>query len=103
MGPNLRNMDGTTGYLLAVSISNQMKHATANDLIMHALLLERLRSMNGIHERTPGHFYYKKINVIHFHIDGNNIYADIGQIRVPVSYDNYEQIISLIKSYMRSK
>ena len=80
-----------------------MKHATADDLIEHALLLERLRSMNGIHERTPGHFYYKGINVIHFHVDGSNIFADIGRIRLPVYYDNYEKIISLIASYIRSR
>jgi hypothetical protein len=40
-------------------------------------MLEQLRTVDGLTERTPGAFYWKSKAFLHFHIDGHDVYADV--------------------------
>jgi hypothetical protein len=53
-----------------------MRHARAGDLDALEPLLSQLRALDGLVERTPGAFYRKSNGFLHFHIDGDDIYAD---------------------------
>jgi len=53
-----------------------MRHARADDLARLEPLLEQLRTLDGLVERTPGAFYRKSKGFLHFHIDGDDVYAD---------------------------
>jgi len=79
-----------------------MRHANIKDLSQHALLLEKIRIIPGVTEKTPGHFYYKGRNVIHFHINETELYADIGEQRILLRKNNYDHIISLVAAYIHS-
>ncbi|MCY0851914.1 MAG: hypothetical protein OWQ34_04165 [Thermoplasma acidophilum] len=79
-----------------------MRHARIEDLKDHGALLESLRMIGGIKEKAPGHFYYRGKNVIHFHTDGNAIFADVGNERVRVSEENYADIIQIVISHIRT-
>ena len=39
-------------------------------------MLANLRVLDGLVERTPGAFYRKSKGFLHFHIDGDDVYAD---------------------------
>jgi hypothetical protein len=54
-----------------------LRHARQDDLEQLAPLLDQLRALNGLVERTPGSFYRKSSGFLHFHIDGDDIYADV--------------------------
>jgi hypothetical protein len=54
-----------------------MKHATEQALSTMSGLLEELRALPGLRERKPGVFYYKSRAFLHFHEDGDRIYADV--------------------------
>jgi hypothetical protein len=54
-----------------------MRHARQDDLEQLAPLLEQLRALDGLVERTPGSFYRKSSGFLHFHIDGDDVYADV--------------------------
>jgi hypothetical protein len=54
-----------------------LRHARAEDLDQLTPLLEQLRALDGLQERTPGSFYRKSSGFLHFHIDGDDIYADV--------------------------
>jgi hypothetical protein len=54
-----------------------MRHARAEDLARIAPLLEQLRALDGLTERTPGAFYRGSKAFLHFHADGVDMYADV--------------------------
>ena len=54
-----------------------MKHAGAAALDRLAPLLERLRTIEGIREKSPGVFYKKSRAFLHFHEDPAGLFADI--------------------------
>jgi hypothetical protein len=54
-----------------------MKHASPSALESLATLLEQLRAMPGLVERTPGAFYYRSSAFVHFHEDPEGLFADV--------------------------
>ena len=54
-----------------------MRHARPDDLEPLAPLLEQIRALPGVVEKTPGSFYRRSKGFLHFHIDGNDVYADV--------------------------
>jgi hypothetical protein len=54
-----------------------MRHARPDDLEQFAPLLQQLRALDGLQERTPGSFYRKSRGFLHFHIDGDDVFADV--------------------------
>ena len=54
-----------------------MKHATAEDLITIAGLLDRIRRERHIKERTSGIFYWRGRAFLHFHNDRRGLFADL--------------------------
>jgi hypothetical protein len=53
-----------------------MKHASARALQQLASLVEQLRALPGLVERTPGSFYYRSSAFLHFHEDPAGLFAD---------------------------
>ncbi len=53
-----------------------MRHARNADLDRFEPLLTQLRAVDGLVERTPGAFYRRSKAFLHFHIDGDDVYAD---------------------------
>jgi hypothetical protein len=41
------------------------------------MLLAELRRVDGMHERSPGVFYVGSRAFLHFHEDGDDVYADV--------------------------
>lgn len=54
-----------------------MKHATAKTIAKMEPLLKRIRGFDKLKEKKPGIYYYKSNAFLHFHEDGNQVYADI--------------------------
>ena len=54
-----------------------MRHATLADLEGLDALLAELRRIGVLTERTPGSFYVKSRAFLHFHVDGDDVYADV--------------------------
>ena len=54
-----------------------MKHAGPDTLATLAPLLERLRALPGLVERTPGCFYKGSMAFLHFHDDPSGLHADV--------------------------
>jgi hypothetical protein len=54
-----------------------MRHATPQDLERIAPLLQGLRSLDGLTERTPGVFYRRSRAFLHFHADTDGMFADV--------------------------
>jgi hypothetical protein len=54
-----------------------VRHATPADLDPLSGLLADLRRLDGLKERTPGSFYVKSRGFLHFHVDGDDLYADV--------------------------
>ena len=54
-----------------------MRHATPAGLERISDLLERLRGVNGLVERTPGVFYRRSRAFLHFHEDPAGMFADV--------------------------
>ena len=77
-----------------------MKHATIEQLTPISDLLEEVRKIHGMKEKTQGHFYVKNRNVLHFHTDSGEIYADIGDIRILVSRGSYATILHTLSEYI---
>ena len=59
-----------------------MKHANTNTLALLAPLLEMLRTLPGLVERSPGCFYFKSKAYLHFHEDPTGFFADVKLDRV---------------------
>jgi hypothetical protein len=53
-----------------------VKHASAQALHQLAPLLERLRALPGLVERTPGSFYRRSSAFLHLHEDPAGLFAD---------------------------
>jgi len=53
-----------------------MRHARGTDLDRIEPLLSQLREIDGLAERTPGAFYRRSKGFLHFHVDGDDFYAD---------------------------
>jgi hypothetical protein len=53
-----------------------MKHASVETLRELVSLLEQLRSLPGLVERTPGSFYHRSTAFLHFHEDPAGLFAD---------------------------
>ena len=54
-----------------------MRHARLDDLDGIVGLLEQLRGVPGIREKSPGVFYRGSKAFLHFHVDGGDYYADV--------------------------
>lgn len=54
-----------------------MKHASPETLRLLQPLLEALRQLDTLVERTPGAFYLKSRAFLHFHEDPSGLYADV--------------------------
>jgi len=54
-----------------------MRHITPGRLATIEPLLERLRGVDGLVERSTGVFYRRSRAFLHFHEDGDDIYADV--------------------------
>jgi hypothetical protein len=79
-----------------------MKHAKPEDLVSISSLLEKVRSIEGIRERTPAHFYFRGVNVLHFHTDRDEIYCDVGTERLKAQSDSFEIIISSVMELIKN-
>lgn len=79
-----------------------MKHAKLEDLVTIGNILEQIRSIEGLTEKTPGHFYFRGRNVLHFHTDSGEIYADICDERLRITdLTKYELPSHVIKCMER--
>jgi hypothetical protein len=54
-----------------------MKHASPATIERLGPLLEKVRSLGRLSEKKPGIFYLKSRAFLHFHEDGDEIYADL--------------------------
>ena len=54
-----------------------MKHASPQALERLARHLDELRGLSGLQERKPGVFYRRSRAFLHFHEDGDDLYADV--------------------------
>jgi hypothetical protein len=54
-----------------------VRHARSDALDTLEPLLHELRTMDGLQERTRGHFYRGSIAFLHFHEDPTGLYADV--------------------------
>jgi len=53
-----------------------VRHATPDDLEQVEVLLQQLRALPGLVERTPGTFYRRSRAFFHFHHDPSGLYVD---------------------------
>jgi hypothetical protein len=54
-----------------------MRHATDEDLDGIDDLLARLRTIEPLQERKRGNFQLRSRAFLHFHIDGDDVFADV--------------------------
>lgn len=54
-----------------------MKHASPETLRLLQPLLDELRKLDRLAERTPGAFYLQSKAFLHFHEDPSGLYADV--------------------------
>ena len=54
-----------------------MRHITPARLGTIEDLLERLRAVEALVERSPGVFYVRSRAFLHFHEDSDDVYADV--------------------------
>lgn len=57
--------------------STIMKHVSKETIASLAPLLEEIRALPGLKEKKTGIFYRKSRAFLHFHEDGDQIYADV--------------------------
>ena len=83
-----------------------MKHAKPEDLADIEPLLIKIRSVDKLKEKQPGHFYFKGINIVHFHVYNSRIFVDIGDSRIELgsSHDPNEtdDVLRKIGEYMKA-
>ncbi len=84
------------------SLAN-VRHARIEELSQISELIQEIRNMENIREKQPSHFYYKGKNIIHFHMDNSDIFADIGnkriKIDIPLNAIQIDKIKTEIKTY----
>lgn len=61
----------------AGSYDHEVRHATAAGLDELEPLLERLRAIAGLNEKTRGVFYWRSRAFLHFHEDRSGLHADV--------------------------
>ena len=54
-----------------------MRHPREGELDRVAPVLEQLRGIDGLVERKTGVFYRRSKAFLHFHVDGDDFYADV--------------------------
>jgi hypothetical protein len=54
-----------------------MRHITPGRLVDIDALLAELRRLDGLQERSTGVFYVRSRAFLHFHEDGDDVYADV--------------------------
>jgi hypothetical protein len=54
-----------------------VRHARAEDLDRLESLLAQLREIDGLREKSRGVFYRGSKAFLHFHEDGNELFADV--------------------------
>ena len=54
-----------------------MRHARPDDLGPLAALLDDVRAIGGLTERSPGTFYRGSTAFLHFHVDPAGLFADL--------------------------
>jgi hypothetical protein len=54
-----------------------MRHARPDDLQRLEPLLVELRQLGPLTERSPGTFYVNSRAFLHFHADGDDLFADV--------------------------
>ena len=74
-----------------------MRHARAEDLEAIEPLLEQLRRVPGLTEKSPGTFYRGSRAFLHFHADGDDTYAD-----VKLTTDEFERTRVTTKAEQRA-
>jgi hypothetical protein len=87
-----------------------MKHASASTLKVLASLLERLRTFEGLVEKSPGVFYRKSKAFLHFHEDPKGIFVDVRLksdepfTRLPVTTAHQRStLVSRVERALRTK
>lgn len=81
-----------------------MKHVGAQALDRLEPLLGQLRQVPGITEKKPGTFYRKSKALVHFHEDGEDLFADVRtgeeweRIRVTTKREQTELLKTVRKS-----
>ena len=74
-----------------------MRHARAEDLDRIEPLLEELRSIGGLTEKSRGVFYRRSRACLHFHADGDDTYADVRLVT-----DDFERTRATTKAEQRA-
>ena len=54
-----------------------MRHITAERVEAIEPMLDEIRACGGLVEKGPARFYRKSQGFLHFHEDGDDIYADV--------------------------
>ncbi len=80
-----------------------MKHARPERLTTAGALLDAVRELSGVVERSPGVFYRRSRPFLHFHEDGEELFVDIkvdGEwVRNPASrVTEIDEVITLVRS-----
>ena len=74
-----------------------MRHARDADLDRIEPLLEQLRSIDGLTEKSRGVFSVRSRACLHFHADGDDTYAD-----VRLGTDEFERTRATTKAEQRA-
>ena len=82
-----------------------MKHAKPEDLASIEPLLMQIRRINDLKEKQLGHFYFKGINIVHFHIDNSKIFIDTKDLRTEFVFTGdliqIDDILAKIRKYIQ--
>jgi len=81
-----------------------MKHAGSQTLDQLEPLIERMRAIPGLKEKSRGVFYLKSRAFLHFHEDPRGLFADVRaadgkdferfQVDDPASWDGFVEVAS---------
>jgi len=82
-----------------------MRHATEADLDRLEPLLVRLRTIEGLTERKRGLFQRRSKAFLHFHGDGDDLYADVRLsedfVRQPVTTPaDQEALVAAVEAHL---
>ena len=73
-----------------------MRHTKPEDLIPIMYVIEKIRKFDCLKEKSPGSFYYRSKNVIHFHVDKESYFCDIGNSRYELNEKTLPIIIKIV-------
>lgn len=85
-----------------------MKHASASTVAVLEPWLDKLRTVDGLHERRPGVFYFKGRAFVHFHEGNGAIAADIRRDEEFERFDitrvkERDQFVRLVLRFVKTK